>query len=1094
MNAKTFNYFRHTLLRAQNWQPRPEFDRVSEWWQAGGRGVCALVGMGGAGKTAIAERFLRILPGGLPPEPGVDKVDSLPQPHSNFAISFYDEAHPEDFFEALQMWLERTPRLTTVLAFNQIAFMLQGTPGLIVMDGLEKVQDDGARGAFGRITSPNLRNFLDQAAAGYFHELSLLVTSRFPLADLRDAHPGYFQTVPIEEIDVATGVQLLKDRGVHGNDLELEPIVVECGRHALTVDFAGGYISEFGAGNPSTPLKLDEAAELGEKADEELDDDRRAVLKQGRRFARIAERYREGMLEKDEAALALLERVCLFRLGVDHATLVAIFIGPDTTRISGSALAELNPEQVQQKLHWLVKMRIVEESKQRTKKGTTRTLYTIHPAVRDGFLSGIDRAVAIDGHESVRKGLEVSLGTTPGENPSDPGTLDLLEEIVYHAIQSDHVADAWDIFRNRIGGYENLGWRLGAYERGERICRAFAPGLPPETALQPIDSNDPGVNGLPYLALSENVQAVFINEWGLYLQHLGRLAAPARCYQITIKMWMRQEDWQNASIGNQNLCDVLYLAGRLRETSGPGAGATANQAVELAERADDAEERFSSYAYRAYVHALRGQVQPALADFQTALEWQRKAEGREDRPLYSGAGIWHTELLTRLGRRDEVLRLTQENQDLLTELFGKDDNDVPKCRLMIAQINIGLQDVSSAGQLCTKAHEWAAARDDKEVLCWSLLVQARIELARIDASGARGNNGATDNNDAPLASCARSLGDGLKIARDCGYGRYHIDLLLERARWHLHQGDPQAAHEDIQLALDEGIPANEESGQPELLAANDDACGYAWAIPFGFQLRAAAQLLQAAQLQKVDSFVPAKRHNLPPDIKALIESATLNLEEALKLWQPLHDPERDDQNFTHPTTGEIYNYRAAETYRILEELRDGLLTRYPIPTDSEETASAAAPTTKPGAEPAAKRFNVALSFPGEHRDYVEKVADGLVKSLTQSKVFYDDYYTAELSRPNLDTYLQKIYHDESDLIVVFLSAHYDEKEWCGLEFRAIRDLIKKKKDDEVMFVRLADGDVKGVFGIDGYVDGSRFSENQVADFICERLKLLQNQP
>lgn len=55
------NYFVHTLLRARDWQHRPQFDQVCDWWRGGGRGVCALVGMGGAGKTAIAERFQHIL-------------------------------------------------------------------------------------------------------------------------------------------------------------------------------------------------------------------------------------------------------------------------------------------------------------------------------------------------------------------------------------------------------------------------------------------------------------------------------------------------------------------------------------------------------------------------------------------------------------------------------------------------------------------------------------------------------------------------------------------------------------------------------------------------------------------------------------------------------------------------------------------------------------------------------------------------------------------------------------------------------------------------------------------------------------------------
>ncbi|HEX9002012.1 MAG TPA: disease resistance protein, partial [Blastocatellia bacterium] len=106
------------------------------------------------------------------------------------------------------------------------------------------------------------------------------------------------------------------------------------------------------------------------------------------------------------------------------------------------------------------------------------------------------------------------------------------------------------------------------------------------------------------------------------------------------------------------------------------------------------------------------------------------------------------------------------------------------------------------------------------------------------------------------------------------------------------------------------------------------------------------------------------------------------------------------------------------------------------------------------------------------------------------RVFYDRYYEAELSRPNLDTYLQKIYHDDSELVVVVLCKEYDEKEWCGLEFRAIRDLIKQRRDDEIMFVRVADGDVKGVFGIDGYVDAKNRPATEIAQVICDRLALL----
>jgi len=64
-----------------------------------------------------------------------------------------------------------------------------------------------------------------------------------------------------------------------------------------------------------------------------------------------------------------------------------------------------------------------------------------------------------------------------------------------------------------------------------------------------------------------------------------------------------------------------------------------------------------------------------------------------------------------------------------------------------------------------------------------------------------------------------------QIGRDCGYGLHHIDLLLERVRLHLLRGDAGSALKDIEVALDIGIPANEETGQVELIAANHEECG-----------------------------------------------------------------------------------------------------------------------------------------------------------------------------------------------------------------------------------------------------------------------------
>jgi hypothetical protein len=140
------------------------------------------------------------------------------------------------------------------------------------------------------------------------------------------------------------------------------------------------------------------------------------------------------------------------------------------------------------------------------------------------------------------------------------------------------------------------------------------------------------------------------------------------------------------------------------------------------------------------------------------------------------------------------------------------------------------------------------------------------------------------------------------------------------------------------------------------------------------------------------------------------------------------------------------------------------------------------------------RFKIALSFPGEHRNYVAEVAEEVKKKLGRGAVFYDRDFTAQLARPNLDTLLQRIYLSNSDLVVVFLCKDYEKKEWCGLEWRAIRQIIKNKNDHAIMFMRFDASDVSGSMSIDGYVDLKEHSPLQAARMVVERVRLNELPP
>ena len=70
-------------------------------------------------------------------------------------------------------------------------------------------------------------------------------------------------------------------------------------------------------------------------------------------------------------------------------------------------------------------------------------------------------------------------------------------------------------------------------------------------------------------------------------------------------------------------------------------------------------------------------------------------------------------------------------------------------------------------------------------------------------------------------------------------------------------------------------------------------------------------------------------------------------------------------------------------------------------------------------------YDIALSFAGENRDYVEEVAQTL--KVYGVRVFYDKFEEHTLSGKNLIDYLQDIYKNKAKYTVMFISEYYAKK-------------------------------------------------------------------
>jgi hypothetical protein len=174
--------------------------------------------------------------------------------------------------------------------------------------------------------------------------------------------------------------------------------------------------------------------------------------------------------------------------------------------------------------------------------------------------------------------------------------------------------------------------------------------------------------------------------------------------------------------------------------------------------------------------------------------------------------------------------------------------------------------------------------------------------------------------------------------------------------------------------------------------------------------------------------------------------------------------------------------RAERYHKMIDNHRKRIFPSLPAKAGDDHTKHSPAQSAR-------KRFRVALSFPGERRYFVNEVAERIATAIGRDSLLYDKYHEPELARVDLDTYLQKLYHDESELIAVFLCSEYEQKEWCGLEWRSLRDLIKRRNGSAIMPLRFDDTAIPGLFSIDGYVEIGNRTPTAIAECILARMRI-----
>lgn len=130
-------------------------------------------------------------------------------------------------------------------------------------------------------------------------------------------------------------------------------------------------------------------------------------------------------------------------------------------------------------------------------------------------------------------------------------------------------------------------------------------------------------------------------------------------------------------------------------------------------------------------------------------------------------------------------------------------------------------------------------------------------------------------------------------------------------------------------------------------------------------------------------------------------------------------------------------------------------------------------------------YEVALSFAGEDRSYVGKLAHTLRQK--NIRVFYDDYEKISLWGKDLYVHLDDVYRKKARFCILFISEQYKNKVWTNHERESAQARAFEERRDYILPVRMDDTEIPGIRPTIGYIDGRTIQPVELADLIKKKL-------
>ena len=131
------------------------------------------------------------------------------------------------------------------------------------------------------------------------------------------------------------------------------------------------------------------------------------------------------------------------------------------------------------------------------------------------------------------------------------------------------------------------------------------------------------------------------------------------------------------------------------------------------------------------------------------------------------------------------------------------------------------------------------------------------------------------------------------------------------------------------------------------------------------------------------------------------------------------------------------------------------------------------------------KYDVGLSFAGEQRDYVRRVAEDL--RYRGLRVFYDENEEDQLWGKNLLDYLSDLYLKRCHYCIIFASAEYADKMWPNLERRSAQAQDISGAGGYILPVRFDDTEIPGLLPTVCYQDARKKSPEMIAELFAHKI-------